>query len=77
MAVQVRPAMRSSSTSQTSRAVSSGAIARTTRVLATVVMVSATMKQVNMTAHITPDTRPGQPAAEMTPSQREPLVTMR
>ena len=47
-----------------------GAAAMTTSTLATVVRVSANMKQVNITAHMTPDTRPGQPEARTSVIQR-------
>jgi hypothetical protein len=55
IAAQVVRLRGSERTIRASRADSSGAIARTTRVLATVVRVSAIMKQVNMTAQQAPE----------------------
>ena len=58
VANQVRGAIRWSRTSHASKAASSGDTDNTTIALATVVMTIAIMKQVNMTAHIRPETRP-------------------
>src|SRR3712207_7619626 len=51
IADHVRPRIGSSSTTRASSAASSGATDITISVLATVVRVSASMKQVNITAH--------------------------
>ena len=61
MASQVRSGTDSRSTSMPSNAASSGDAAITTSTLATLVNVRAIMKQVNITAHINPESHPRLP----------------
>ena len=58
-----------------SKAVSSGATLIVISTLATVVRVSATMKQVNITLHIRPDTHSGRPPASSSRAVSRPCTT--
>ena len=69
IAIQVRPGIDAFSTAQASSAVSSGAIARTISVLAVEVSVSATMKQINIVAHMHPEISPARPARRRAPTR--------
>jgi len=57
-AAQVRAAIGSRSTARASSAVTSGVMLLTIRMLAVVVVISASMNAIIMTAHIAPDKRP-------------------
>ena len=68
IASQVRGAICWRRKIQARNAVSKGETLITISVLATVVMVSAIMKQQNITHHISPETRPGLPSRRSTAS---------
>jgi len=63
MASQVRVATAVFNTAHASNVANSGDSALTINTLAVLVIVSAIMKQVNITAHISPETSPALPLA--------------
>jgi len=75
-AIQVRGGTGSLRKMRAKTAVRSGLTLMTTSVLAVVVIESANRKAVNITAHIRPETRPGQPASR-TAFQGDVLVNRR
>ena len=72
IAAHVRGGIGAFSTARASRAVVNGPTASTINVLAVDVSVSASMKQVNITAHMAPDINPAIPVrrSEATKSRR-------
>ncbi len=72
IANQVLARIRSPITTQARHAASSGDRLATSSVLAVVVRVSASAKQVNITAHIAPESRPGSPIARTGANARRP-----
>jgi len=69
MAVHVRGAIGVRRMTRARIAVTSGATLMTTSVLATVVKVSASMKQQNIAHHMKPDSIPARPARRTAPTK--------
>ncbi len=69
IAAHVRGSIGAFKKARASNAVVSGATASTINVLAVDVSVSASMKQVNIVAHIAPDTSPAIPARRSEPAK--------